>query len=76
MMMTHDAMVKRFKYLSNTTTTAIKKGYPKKEIRCGRCGQVIQESELDGCGDDAIEYVETKRKDEFFYHHKCILGGF
>lgn len=35
--MTHEAMVKRFKYLTNTTPTAIKNGYTKKDIKCGVC---------------------------------------
>lgn len=64
---TKDFMVRRFRYLSNTTPTAIKKGYPKKEIQCNLCGGVLTEDDFDD-----MEYIQTHDKDEHFYHRKCI----
>ena len=61
--MTHEAMVKRFKYLTNTTPTAIKK-----DIRCGVCDKVLSEDDF-----PVMEYVKTKSGSENFYHHDCVL---
>lgn len=68
--MTHEAMVKRFKYLTNTTSTAIKKGYPKKDIKCGVCDRVLSEDDF-----PVMEYVKTKSGSENFYHHDCVLNA-
>lgn len=46
-----------------------KYNYDKKQLICPICGKQIKED----ADPDKIEYVKTRRGDEFYYHRKCIL---
>lgn len=65
--MTRESVVKKFKFASNTTASAIKKGYPRKEIKCPSCGKVLSEADFDN-----MEYVLTgSGTEKFFCSKEC-----
>ncbi len=65
--MTRESVIKKFKFVTNTTASAIKKGYPKKEIRCSSCDKVLSDADF-----DSMEYAfESSGEEKFFCSKEC-----
>ena len=65
---TREKMLRKYRYLTNTTKTAQKKKYLAKELPCIICGKPIteQDVEIDNC--EAV----AKGKIWKFFHKDCM----
>lgn len=60
-------MLKKYKYLTNTTESAKKRLLPEKELLCSICGEPItQQDSIENC--EAIVNNSTWR----FFHRTCV----
>ena len=66
--MDQNALLIKYKYASNTTKTAIEKGYKTKEVLCCICNKPISLEEAEA---GIIEYSKSSHGHGVFFHRQC-----
>lgn len=67
-LMEREKMLKKYRYLTNTTKTAKERQYLEKELPCKICGKPITEQDVESDNCEAT----VRKGDWSFFHRTCI----